>query len=31
MRPGINVIVNTAPQIAHVLQINLSELFRGLG
>src|SRR5260370_29308033 len=30
-RGRINVTVNTTRQIAHVLQISLSELFRGLG
>ncbi len=30
-RGRINVTVNTVRQIAHVLEINLSELFRGLG
>jgi transcriptional regulator with XRE-family HTH domain len=30
-RGRTNVTVNTARQIAHVLQITLSELFRGLG
>ena len=30
-RGRINVTVNTARQMAHVLQITLSELFRGLG
>jgi DNA-binding XRE family transcriptional regulator len=29
-RGRINVTVNTARQIAHVLQISLSELFKGL-
>ena len=29
-RGRINITVNTARQIAHVLQISLSELFRGL-
>ena len=30
-RGRINITVNTARQIAHVLKITLSELFRGLG
>jgi DNA-binding XRE family transcriptional regulator len=30
-RGRINITVNTARQIARVLEINLSELFRGLG
>jgi hypothetical protein len=30
-RGRINVTVNATWQIAHVLQISLSELFRGLG
>jgi transcriptional regulator with XRE-family HTH domain len=30
-RGRINVTVNTTRQMAHVLQISLSELFRGLG
>jgi hypothetical protein len=30
-RGRINMTVNTAGQIAHVLEISLSELFRGLG
>jgi transcriptional regulator with XRE-family HTH domain len=30
-RGRINVTVNTTRQIAHVLEISLSELFRGLG
>jgi transcriptional regulator with XRE-family HTH domain len=30
-RGRINVTMNTTRQIAHVLQISLSELFRGLG
>jgi len=30
-RGQINVTVNTTRQMAHVLQISLSELFRGLG
>ena len=30
-RGRINITVNTARQIAHVLKISLSELFRGLG
>ncbi len=29
-RGRINITVNTARQIAHVLEISLSELFRGL-
>jgi hypothetical protein len=29
-RGWVNVTVNTMRQIAHVLQISLSELFRGL-
>lgn len=29
-RGRINITVNTARQIAHVLKISLSELFRGL-
>lgn len=28
-RDRINITVNTAPQIAHVLEISLAELFRG--
>ena len=30
-RGRINITVNTARQIAHVLEISLAELFRGLG
>jgi transcriptional regulator with XRE-family HTH domain len=29
-RGKINITVNTARQIAHILEISLSELFRGL-
>jgi transcriptional regulator with XRE-family HTH domain len=30
-RGRINITVNTARQIAHVLEISLAELFRGMG
>jgi DNA-binding XRE family transcriptional regulator len=30
-RGRINITINTARQIARVLEISLSELFRGLG
>jgi transcriptional regulator with XRE-family HTH domain len=30
-RGKINITVNTARQIVHVLEISLSELFRGMG
>jgi hypothetical protein len=30
-RGRINITLNTAREIAHVLEISLAELFRGLG